>query len=342
MNPLLQEANITILAAVGTFLGLLIGLPLVLGLARVLGLYTIVQERRCHVYVLFGKVIGILDEPGLYFLWPRLGWKALLVPWMGRCHVTDMRLDQAYLRSQPVNSEEGAPMGIGIWYEMFISDPVAYLFKNIDPRGSLAANVGNSTVRCLSNLPLEQMLSDRHSMSRTVREEVTPKSREWGYGLGSIYIRKVHFRDPEMMRQIESKVVNRLRQVTAAIKQDGANQVSVMRSTAERQAAVEFGKAAAVRPAIVGKAMAEISRDADVSQTMFDILETQRILEGGGQLTLVRMTSPGLLASLLSADPGTAQERPATPVPASAPPLAHPELEVDLPGDRASRGQGGR
>jgi hypothetical protein len=46
-------------------------------------------------------------------------------------------LDQEYLRSQPVNSEEGAPMGIGIWYEMFISDPVAYLFKNADPRGSL-------------------------------------------------------------------------------------------------------------------------------------------------------------------------------------------------------------
>ena len=40
-----------------------------------------------------------------------------------RLYVLDMRLDQEYLRSQPVNSEEGAPMGIGIWYEMFISDP---------------------------------------------------------------------------------------------------------------------------------------------------------------------------------------------------------------------------
>ena len=74
-----------------------------------------------------------------------------------------MRLDQEYLRSQPVNSEEGAPMGIGIWYEMFISDPVAYLFKNADPRGSLAANVSNSTVRCLSNMPLAKMLDDRHA-----------------------------------------------------------------------------------------------------------------------------------------------------------------------------------
>jgi regulator of protease activity HflC (stomatin/prohibitin superfamily) len=86
-------------------------------------------------------------------------------------------------------------MGIGIWYEMFISDPVAYLFKNTDPRGSLAANVSNSTVRSLSNMPLEEMLTDRHAMSQAVRDEVSPKSHEWGYRLGSVYIRKVHFRD---------------------------------------------------------------------------------------------------------------------------------------------------
>ncbi len=33
-------------------------------------------------------------------------------------------------------------------------DPVAYLFKNADPRGSLRANVSNATVRCLCNMPL--------------------------------------------------------------------------------------------------------------------------------------------------------------------------------------------
>ncbi|MHB8899321.1 MAG: SPFH domain-containing protein [Thermoguttaceae bacterium] len=294
-------------AAIITFLALVIGVPALVGAARLLGVYAIVQERQCHVYVLFGKVVGLLDEPGLHFLWPQLGWKSLFALWLGRCYVTDMRLDQEYLRSQPVNSEEGAPMGIGIWYEMFISDPVAYLFKNIDPRGSLAANVSNSTVRCLSNLPLAKMLVDRHTMSRTVRDEVTPKSNEWGYKLGSIYIRKVHFRDPEMMRQIESKVVNRLRQVTAAIKQDGANQVSIIRSTAERQAAIEFGKAAAVRPAIVGKAMSEIAADAEVSQTMFDILETQRIVEGECHLTLLRVTEQAMLADLLAADPAAEQ-----------------------------------
>ena len=130
--------------------------------------------------MLFGKVVGIIDEPGLHLLPFKLGPAAFLVNWLGQRHVLDMRLDQEYLRSQPVNSEEGAPMGIGIWYEMYISDPVAYLFKNTDPRGSLRANVSNATVRCLSNMPLADMLETRHTMSQAVRAEVSPTSRTSG------------------------------------------------------------------------------------------------------------------------------------------------------------------
>jgi hypothetical protein len=178
-------------------------------------------------------------------------------------------------------------MGIGIWYEMFISDPVSYLFKNADPRGSLAANVSNSAVRCLSNMPLEEMLANRHTMSQTVRMEVSPKSHEWGYQLGSVYIRKVHFRDLGMTREIEGKVVNRLRQVTAAIKQDGANRVNIIASTAERRAAIEFAKAAAIRPQFVGQALRRIAQDPEVASTLFEILETQRILDGEARISMV-------------------------------------------------------
>ena len=289
-----------LIAAGATFLACLVLEPVLLGLARFLGLYAIVPERRCFVYVLFGKVIAIIDEPGLHFLFAKMGPQALIVHWFGRCYVLDMRLDQEYLRSQPVNSEEGAPMGIGIWHEMYISDPVAYLFKNTDPRGSLSANVSNSTVRCLSNLPLALMLVNRHAMSNTVRAEVSPKSHEWGYKLGSVYIRKVHFRDTGMIKQIESKVVNRLRQVTSAIKQDGANQVSIIASTAERQAAAAFAKAAAIRPELVGEALAVVSRDPEVAAVMFEILEINKIISGQARITFLPEKSE-LLAQLLAA-----------------------------------------
>jgi regulator of protease activity HflC (stomatin/prohibitin superfamily) len=217
--------------------------------------------------------------------------------------VLDMRLDQRYLRSQPVNSEEGAPMGIGVWYEMAVSDPVAYLFKNADPQGSLAANVSNAVVRTLSNMPLDEMLENRHPMSQLVRAEVSPKSAEWGYKLGSIYVRKVHFRDGGMIRQIEAKVVNRLRQVTSAIRQDGANQVSVITSTAERQAAIAFAKAQAIRPQILGQALHTISADSEVADTLFAILELQNIAESGARVTFVPRSTQALLPDLLAAAP---------------------------------------
>jgi regulator of protease activity HflC (stomatin/prohibitin superfamily) len=277
----------------------LIGVPIFLFFVRMFGFYAVVEERTCRVYMLFGRVIGVLNEPGLQILPVKLGINAFLVHWLGKCHVVDMRLDQEYLRSQPVNSEEGAPMGIGMWYEMFVSDPVSFLFKNTDPRGSLRANVSNTTVRCLSNMRLGRMLENRHEMSQTVREDVSPKSHEWGYQLGSVYIRKVHFRDAQMIRQIEEKVVNRLRQVTSAIQQDGANQVSLITSGAERQAAVEFGKAAAMRPRIVGAALQKIAADKEVAEAMFDILEAQRILESGAKVTLLPNES-GALAPLLA------------------------------------------
>lgn len=291
--------------AVCSFFGFFIVIPIILGFARLFGLYTTVQERQCKVYVLFGKVIGQLDEPGFHFLLPKLGLRALIVNLAGKCYVLDMRLDQSYLRSQPVNSEEGAPMGIGIWYEMYISNPVAYIFKNADPRGSLTANVGNATVRCLSNMKLPDMMEKRHEMSLTVRSEVSPQSEEWGYKLGSVYIRKVHFRDEGMIKQIQEKVVNRLRQVTSAITQDGANQVSIITSTAERQAAIEFAKAGAMRPEIIGEALQKISQDGEILKTMFEILETQNIISSKAEITLVPRNQQ-MLGELLAAQTAAA------------------------------------
>ncbi len=291
----------TLFVATITFIAAFILAPTFFGLLRLFGFYTIVQEGTCHVYTLFGSVVGVLREPGLVILPLHLGVNAFLISFFGRRYVIDMRLDQRYLRSQPVNSEEGAPMGIGVWYEMSISDPVAYLFKNADPQGSLAANVSNAVVRTLSNMPLAQMLENRHAMSQAVRAEVSPKASEWGYRLGSVYIRKVHFRDRNMIRQIEAKVVNRLRQVTSAILQDGANRVSVITSTAERQAAIEFARAKAVRPKILGQALARIGADPEVRDALFTILEVQNLTESKARVTLVPAQTDQRVMSALMA-----------------------------------------
>jgi regulator of protease activity HflC (stomatin/prohibitin superfamily) len=283
-----------------TFILCVLLVPFVLAGLKIINFYTTVNEGQCKVYILFGKVLGVVDQPGLHLLWLSLGPQAALVSFFGRVYPIDRRLDQEYLRSNPVNSEEGTPMGVGVWYEMRIKEPVDFIFKNVDPRGSLRANVANATVRSLSNMPLEKLLVDRHEMSRLVRQEVSPKSQEWGYELGSIYVRKVHFRDAEMIRQIEQKVVNRLRQVTSAIRQAGNNQVDIITSAADRQAATEFAKARSVRPQLVGEALREIGQDADVLNAVFETLEVDRITKGGAEVTLIPDGKYETLVSLLA------------------------------------------
>jgi len=284
-----------------TFFACAIGVPIIHWFIRRFGIYAIVEEGTCHVYVLFGKVIGVIEEPGLQILPIKIGLKSVLVGWFGKCHVIDMRLDQQYLRSLPVNSEEGAPMGIGVWYEMFVSNPSDYLFKNTDPRGSLSANVSSSAVRNLSNMPLTEMLETRHKMSRAVRSDVSPKSNEWGYKLGSVYIRKVHFRDREMTHQIEEKVVNRLRQVTSAIEQDGENRVNIIKSSAERRAAVAFAEASAMRPKVVGEALDKICQEPEIAEMMFELLEIDNLVNSGARVTIVPKGSDTSLLSQLVA-----------------------------------------
>ncbi len=87
------------------FLGGLIFIPVALGIARFLGLYSIVGECESQVFTLFGKVIGTLEEPGLQFPIGAFGLKAILVPFFGKKYSVGTQLRQHYLRSQMVNSE---------------------------------------------------------------------------------------------------------------------------------------------------------------------------------------------------------------------------------------------
>src|ERR1035437_9627148 len=105
------------------------------------------------------------------------------------------------------------------------------------------------------------------------------------------------------IHQIEEKVVNRLRQVTSAIRQAGSNQVSVITSSAEREAAIEFAKAAAIRPATLGQAFQEIAREPEVATALFDVLETQRILASSAKIAMLPGGPHGrMLANLMAAE----------------------------------------
>ncbi len=286
----------------------LIFIPFVLALARFFGLYACVDECEAQVFTLFGKVIGTLDTPGLQFPFTHFGTRALLIPFFGKRYVVNTALRQHYLRSQMVNSEEGTPMGVGIWYEMQVKDPVAFLFTNANPDGSLQANVTSSTISTLSNLEMEKMLEDRHSLSRTVRQSVSPLSEKWGYKLGSVYIRKVEFTDQHMVQNITEKVVKRLVQVTSAMKQDGENRVGLIRSETAYKVSQKMAEAASARPSIVGEALNEISRlDPEIMDTVLEVMEVDNLLESGATIDILP-ASDNIMVELSSRPPSFGAE----------------------------------
>lgn len=275
--------------------GLVIGLlsiPLFLAVCRFFGLYACVGECESHVFTLFGKVIGTLEDPGLQIPVGKFGPRALLVPFFGKSYVVNTSLRQHYLRNQMVNSEEGTPMGVGIWYEMRVTNPTSYLFTNANPEGSLQANVTSSTISTLSNLEMEKMLEDRHSLSRTVRETVSPLSEKWGYTLGSVYIRKVGFTDRLMVDNITEKVVKRLVQVTSAMKQDGENRVGLIKSETAYRVSQKMAEASAARPKIVGKMLNDIAAaDVEIMDTVMSVMEVETLLASDARIDLLPNSS---------------------------------------------------
>ncbi|MDA3875436.1 MAG: SPFH/Band 7/PHB domain protein [Kiritimatiellae bacterium] len=282
----------------GILLGL-VAIPLFLKIANLFGFFAIVNECEAQVFTLFGKVVGTLQEPGLHIPMFKFGPKALLFPFFGKNYKVDTALRQHYLRKLMVNSEEGTPMGVGIWYEKQVMDPVAYLFTNSNPEASLNANVTSATISVLSNLEMEKMLEDRHSLSRTVRETVSPLSEKWGYRLGSVYIRKVAFTDELMVENITEKVVKRLVQVTSAMKQDGENRVGLIRSETSNKVSTKMAEAKAARPRIVGETLNAIAaEDPEILEAVMDVMETEELLSSNATVEIVPSNGSNVLIQL--------------------------------------------
>ena len=63
MNNFLQF----LIGLVATFIGMWFVVPILLFLIRKFGLYTVVQEGTCQVFVLFGKVVGIFKRTRVSF-----------------------------------------------------------------------------------------------------------------------------------------------------------------------------------------------------------------------------------------------------------------------------------
>ena len=79
--------------------------------------------------------------------------------------------------------------------------------------------------------------------------------------------------------------------------------MSVIASSAEREAAIEFARAAVIRPATLRRVFQDIAAVPEVNEGLFQILETQRIMASPSRLMLMPAGQQGrLLATLLASE----------------------------------------
>jgi len=186
---------------IGRFCGSVPGRGPAAGAGAHLRIYAIVQERTCRVYMLFGRC-GVLTSRACTSC-PEAGSLRAGGQLLGSCYVLDLRLDQEYLRSQPVNSEEGAPNGNRHLVRDVIADPVAFPVQLTRPRGSLRPTYSNATVRCLSNMPLRRCCDPpQHEPDGAAGGH----RKVAGVGLPAwvgVLSARLHFRDAGMIKQIE-------------------------------------------------------------------------------------------------------------------------------------------
>jgi hypothetical protein len=90
----MEPVAVTLAAVAGLF-----GVPFLLSLARLFGLYAVVPECTTQVFTLFGKVIGSIEDAGLHFPVKRFGSRALIVPFFGKRFEVSTALRQSYLRN---------------------------------------------------------------------------------------------------------------------------------------------------------------------------------------------------------------------------------------------------
>ena len=79
------------------------------------------------------------------------------------------------------------------------------------------------------------------------------------------------------------------------MRQAGDNEVAIIHSEADRKASQRLGQAEAVRPQIVGAALAEVQQVPEVGDALFALLDIQSTLRSPGKITLADGHSADLL-----------------------------------------------
>jgi membrane protease subunit HflC len=213
-------------------------------------LFTVSQTEQALV-VQFGKVVRVIEEPGLHAKWP-----------IAQNVITlDKRLLSADLPGEEVILGDQTRMNIDTFTVFHISDPLRFyqaigpVSQNID--GRLDSVVTASLKRVLGNNTLLDVLSaDRDRIMSAIETQVNTEMRAFGVSVVDVRIRRADL-PQENTDAILSRMKSERQRKAAQARAEGAEASQKIKADAERERTVLLAEAKATADNLRGEGEAQ-------------------------------------------------------------------------------------
>jgi membrane protease subunit HflC len=209
-------------------------------------LFTVSQTEQALV-VQFGKVVRVIQDPGLHAKWP-----------IAQNVITlDKRLLATDLPDEEVILGDQTRMRIDTFTVFRISDPLRF-YQAIGPvpqniRGRLDSVVTASLRRVLGNDKLLDVLSaDRDRIMSTIDSEVNTEMRSFGVSIIDVRIRRADL-PQENTDAILSRMKSERQRIAAQLRAEGAEASQKIKADAERERTVLLADAKATADNLRGE-----------------------------------------------------------------------------------------
>lgn len=238
-------------------LGFFVGLALLPILTVMFRRATIsVEDGESVLVTRFGKLLVILDKPGLHTMVERL------FPWI-ETHVVSLRRDFRHFQDVHVNDSRGTTVIVDIWLEVRVEDPVKALFHVADWNASLQNLVSHAATSILGNREFKEILCDRTELATILQRDIGQETARWGVKVELVFIRNVSLL-PEVSRQIFETIAARLERAKADIDEAGRLAVAELDANTSVRVSTLVADAKGQYPLAVGRALAQLRKEPAV------------------------------------------------------------------------------
>jgi regulator of protease activity HflC (stomatin/prohibitin superfamily) len=196
----------------------------------------------------FGRLARRIDEPGLHFLVDDPA------PWTRTVRVS-RRLRASLLRDLEVHDVAGTELGVDVFVEYRVTDPVLATFAIENLSDALEKLVAHSVITVLGARRCTEILRDAGALGDAIQAETTAEAAAWGVTVSRVLFQQIR---PSQMagEQLLAEVAARLEKVKARIEEEGRQAVALLHARTAAEVAGQIAEARGQYPRAVGRAYA--------------------------------------------------------------------------------------